>query len=84
MPSSDASCRFNPPLARLPGLEPATICPAQDMREIDWLFQVADYLPRHLPRAGGSMEQPVWIMDAAELINAATLAYKQAGHGAEH
>jgi len=84
MPASDAACRFDPPLARLPGLAPASLCPARDVLALDWLFQVADYLPRHLPCAGGSMDQPAWIMDAAELINMAATPGRDSDHGTEH
>jgi len=70
MPSDPACCTFAEPVARLPGLEPALVCPARDVSEMEWLFSIADYLPRHLPDAGGTLDQPALLMDAAEYLNA--------------
>jgi len=70
MPAHPAACTFAEPEARLPGLEPSLICPARDMADMQWLFSIADYLPGHLPAAGGTLDQPVLIMDAAEYVNA--------------
>jgi len=70
MPCHPAPCTFAEPVARLPGLEPALVCPARDMASMQWLFSIADYLPHHLPDAGGTQDQPALIMDAAEYLNA--------------
>ena len=68
MPADTTPCTFSEPEARLPGLEPALICPYRDIYDLDWLFVAADMMPIHLPVSGGSLDQPAWVMDAIEAV----------------
>ena len=84
MPHDPAPCCFNEPESRLPGLQPDTICPGRMLIELSWLFRIADYMPQHLPTAGGPMDQPALIMDAAEQVRIAEIEWEQHKHGADH
>ncbi len=78
MPLEPERCRSEQPELWISGSEPNSECPARLIPQLTWLFRIWIWAEKgQLPKPGGSLDQPAWLMDALGLISSAVIDHTE-------
>ncbi len=82
MPETAAPCSHSDPITWIDGLEPHPVCPVREVPAWSWLLSAWRWCGEgRLPRAGGVLDQPAWVLDALDAVTAAVAEQRRRERG---
>ena len=77
MPEDPARCTKPTPTTWIDGLDPAPVCPVRGVPRWGWLLSAWRWCTEgRLPRSGGVLDQPAWLMDALDVVGGVVAAQR--------